>query len=302
MNSMRPVSAATLRSDGLPLRPVPVAETHAVAGPAALARSCGRLTLSFKRRGTATTLDALFQQGCSRALLPLVEAGDPPCAVVVNTAGGLTGGDKIDLRIGWGEGSTAIVAGQTAERIYRAAGGTARIAVRLDIAAGADAEWLPQETILFDQSRLSRDLAVHVAADARFLGVEALIFGRGTMGESVRAGSLRDALRLYRDGRLVLADVLALDGDMAAALDRPARAAGARAAATLLLVAGDAEARLDPLRGRLAAFGALTAASAWDGILVARMLAPDGAALRRVVAAALAVLRPGRMLPRVWLC
>jgi urease accessory protein UreH len=44
------------------------------------------------------------------------------------------------------------------------------------------------------------------------------------------------------------------------------------------------------------------AASAWNGMLVARILAPNGAALRRTVIAALSVLRESRPLPRVWMC
>ncbi len=43
-------------------------------------------------------------------------------------------------------------------------------------------------------------------------------------------------------------------------------------------------------------------ASAWDGMLIARMLGADGAALRASVISVLQVLRGGRALPRVWQC
>jgi urease accessory protein len=98
----------------------------------------------------------------------------------------------------------------------------------------------------------------------------------------------------------VLYDALRLDGAIAAILARPAVAAGAGAAATLVHVASDAETRLAALRAALE--GAEAGASASDGLLLARILAADGAALRRAVTRALAALRGGRALPRVWLC
>ena len=73
---------------------------------------------------------------------------------------------------------------------------------------------------------------------------------------------------------------------------------GARAVATIVHVAPDAEAALDSVRAASPKCGA----SAWDGMLIVRMLAADGASLRAAVIAVLAVLREGRPLPRVWLC
>jgi urease accessory protein len=91
-----------------------------------------------------------------------------------------------------------------------------------------------------------------------------------------------------------------LDGEVDRTLQRTAIAGGARAFATLIYVAPNAEARLDAVRA--AATEENFGASAWNGMLIARILAVDGAAVRRAVVAALAVLRDGRPLPRVWLC
>ena len=110
------------------------------------------------------------------------------------------------------------------------------------VAAGACAEWLPQETILFDRCAVDRRLDVELADDAWFLGVESLVFGRAAMGEQVRQAWLRDGIRIRRDGRWLLHDAVRLDGEVDAALRRPAIAGGARAMATLVHVAPDAEA------------------------------------------------------------
>ena len=292
---MKTASVVTLRSDAS-------AWSEPSARPVPLARARGRLDLGFKRRGVETVLAALFQEGCAKARLPRREAGAFAGAVLLNTAGGLTGGDRLQQAVRWGEGAAATVAGQAAERTYRSLGDAARIETRLTVEPRAMAEWLPQETILFDRARLDRDLQVELRGDARFLGVEAIVFGRAAMGEVVRQGTLRDAWRIRRDGRLVYADALAVDGDPAAALDRPGLGRGARAVATLLLAAPEAAELIEPLRAALAGAEGLAGASAWNWLVVARFAAPDSAVLRRDLILALGVLRAGRPLPRVWHC
>jgi urease accessory protein len=202
-----------------------------------------------------------------------------------------------------------------------------RVRTRIAVDAGGAVEWLPQETILFDRCALDRRLEVDLAADAWFLGVESLVFGRAAMGETVEQASLRDLIRVRRSGRLLLHDVVRLEGEVAATLRRKAVAGGARAIATIVHVAQDAEARLDAVRGALDVHlsrltgevgarsasgegpahthicaGPAAAASAWNGMLIARVLAASGAALRAAVVAILRVLRGGRPLPRVWIC
>ena len=224
-------------------------------------------------------------------------------ATTLNTSGGVVGGDRLHSQISVGVGARATVAAQAAERFYRSLPGSAPSVVRtaLAIASGAAAEWLPQETILFDGCSLERRLIVDMAEDAWFLGVEMLVFGRAAMRERVTSGRLRDLIQVRRGGDLLLHDAIQLEGEVDLLLQRTAIGGGARAVATLVYVAPDAEARLNAVRAAgdaVSEFGA----SAWNGMLIARILADDGAAVRRAVVGALAVLRDGRPLPRVWLC
>jgi len=223
---------------------------------------------------------------------------------MLNTSGGVAGGDRLCGAFEFGAGTSATLTAQAAERFYRALPGSDPATVRnqVRVAAGASAEWLPQETILFDRCVVERRLEVDLADDARFLGVETLVFGRAAMGEVVAQAWLRDAIRIRRGGRWLLHDAVRLDGGVESALRRAPIAAGARAIATLVHVAPDAEAGLDAVRVALEAAAVEAGASAWNGMLVARLLAADAAALRRAVIAVLAVLRSERPLPRVWLC
>jgi urease accessory protein len=272
--------------------------------PAALQRAIGELRVSFKRRGEATVLDGLRQEGCLKARFPHRAPSGWLDLTTLNVSGGIAGGDRLASVFVLGEGAHATIASQAAERFYRALpdGMPSDVRTRIEIAVGADAEWLPQETILFDRCALNRRLEVDLAADAGFLGVEMLVFGRTAMGERMQGAWLRDLIRVRRDGRLLLHDAIRLDGEIDATLRRPAIGAGARAVATLVHVAPHAESMLDTVRDTLATSLIESAASAWDGMLVVRFLAAESAALRQTLIAVLAVLRAPRPLPRVWLC
>ncbi len=264
-------------------------------------RARGTLDLTWKRRDGDTVLDDLRQEGCLKARFPRPERGAWAGAVLLNTTGGVAGGDRLALRLGAGPGTAVTVSTQAAERFYRAVPGqVATVDTTLHIGAGAAFEWLPQESILFDRAALRRRLMVHMAADAVFTGVEQLVFGRTAMGEQVDTIQLRDLIAIYQDGRLVLHDAIRIDGPAQSLLNHPASGAGARAVATLLHVGPDAERHLAPMRDRLTPFHA--GVSAWDGMLVARVVAEDGACLRAATMAGLNVLREGRPLPRVWEC
>ncbi|HEY0957998.1 MAG TPA: urease accessory protein UreD [Novosphingobium sp.] len=276
---------------------------NVAAGVPLSLRSRGDLDLFFCNREGRSRINRAYQSGCLRMRLPRTEAAaERPCAVIINTAGGVAGGDRLDQRIAWGEGAIATVTTQAAEKVYRALAEGAEIATRLEVGAGADAEFIPQETILFDQSRLRRDTQVLLAGNVTFLGLEAVVLGRAAMGETMRRGMLRDRLRIWRGGRLIYADTLTLDGEIDALMRRAAIGDGARGMAVIVHASATAESLRDPVREALENASGLAAASCWNGLLAVRLLAPDGEILRHDIALALGALRQGLPLPRVWRC
>lgn len=277
-----------------------------------LQRAQGALSVSVRRRGAETVLEDFYQQGCLKARLPRIAPGAAREIVALNSSGGIAAGDALAIAYRAGAATQLILANQAAERCYRALPGAApaRLRNRIVLEDAARVEWLAQETILFDGAALDRQLDIAMPASGHFLGVEMLVFGRAAMGETVHRLRLADTIRLVRDGALVLHDAIRFDparhGDAETAFAGAATLAAGRAMATILLAAPDAEARLAPLRAMLeqAAPDAAcqAAASAWNGMLLARFLAADGAALRAAVIAALDLLRDRRALPRVWHC
>jgi urease accessory protein len=261
-------------------------------------RSFGRIGVSLKLADGATRRGRVLEEGALRLRCP-----GPPAreieAVVVNTAGGMAGGDRFELDIAFGPGARLLLTSAAAEKVYRTLGPDTTVTARLAVGLGGALFWLPQETILFDRARLKRSIEVDLAGDARLLLAEAVIFGRAGMGETMHEGLLLDRWRVRRDGRLIHAESLRLDGDVAGRLGRTAIAKGGIALATMLLVPGD-DAIVAAIRARAEQCRGEIAASAWNGRAVVRLVAPEGAALRHDLVSVLSILRDGA-LPRLWL-
>lgn len=214
-------------------------------------------------------------------------------AILINTGGGLAGGDDFEYNIGVGRGARLSVTTQGAERVYRSLGPPARVRTRLEAKEGATLHWLPQETILFDNSALVRSFDVQLAGSANFLAVETIVFGRREMGERISSLEFRDSWRIRRDGSLLHADDIAFGGALpnsSATLD------GAGAMAFMIYVSADAERALDGVRAAIENGGA----SAWNGKLVARVLARDGFELRKSVTLAIQAIAGDMGLPKAW--
>jgi urease accessory protein len=277
------------------------AALHSNAEIFAANRATGHIALRVAAVGGCTRRTRVHEDGSLRVRFPNA-ASEALEAVIVNTGGGMTGGDRFAVEIALGDGARLIAGTAAAEKIYRSTGPDAEMDVKLEVGEGAQLDWLPQETILFDRARLARRIDVDLSARASLLMAEAVVFGRAAMGETMAQGFFTDRWRVRRGGRLIFADSVRIDGAIADKLAAPATAAGGIAIATVLIApAGD---------GKLAAVRALAeqskggflgevGISAWGGIAVARLCAKDGAALRHDLIAVLAAL--GAQVPRLWL-
>ena len=272
--------------------------------------SRGVAEIGFARSGGVTRLTHLYQRDPLRVLFPTPAAGDPPLAVLLTTSGGLVGGDRLDIDIRLAEGAAAHLTASAAEKVYRSTGPTTAVRQTLSVASGATLEFLPLETILFDGARLWRETTVELGRDAGFLGGDILVFGRRARGERFTKGFLREVWQVRRESNLIWGDAVHLEDDIARIIDHPACFDGAAAFATLILAPSGRDPRgfLDHARtvqSAAAAGGLRAGVTAIAGLLVARWLAADAAALRRAYADLAAHLRCEAMglapsLTRLW--
>jgi urease accessory protein len=260
-------------------------------------RAVGSVAFDVALLDGVTRRRQLHESGSLRVRFPSPEA-QGLSAVFVNTAGGIAGGDRFDIHIATGEGARLTVTTAAAEKIYRAQGPAAEVDITLKAAARSHLAWLPQETILFDQARVSRKIDIDLAETASLLLCEIVVFGRTAMGETMRTGRFSDRWRLRRGGRLAFAETLRLDGDVGEKLARPAVAKGGVAIGTALIVPGD-EALVARIREASNSLDGEVGISAWNGFAMARFCAQDAAKLRADMIAVLGA--SGSALPRLWL-
>nr|WP_321455499.1 urease accessory protein UreD [uncultured Cohaesibacter sp.] len=269
-------------------------------------RTSGAGRVSFKVNAEGQTrLDRLYQQGCAKIRLPKVYGGKAAEAVLINSAGGLTGGDAVSWHASAAAGTYAVLTTQACEKIYKAESGVARVANHVCVADGARLDWLPQETILYDRAGLDRTLDVQLEGNARFLAVESLILGRLAMGETLTQLAFGDRWRIHRKGRLIHAEAQRLEGNVAHIGAARAVLDGHLALATLCYCGPEEEETLKGLvesaRALMAPFeGCSVGLSAFNGKILARLTAVNGMALRAALIPLISHFRAGEPLPRVW--
>ena len=285
---------------------ISLSEARAETAPAPVAKVHGIGRIAFSSQDGETRLKDLYQHDPLRILFPHRAPDDIASAVFVTTSGGLVGGDVLEMTGHADVGACVQMTAQAAEKVYRSNGADCHIDVDLGAGEGAWLEWLPQETIAFDGARMVRRTRADVAPGGSMLAGEFLVLGRTAMGEKVQSGLICDEWEIRRDGRLVWADALRLDGDIAETVSHPGGLAGATAMATVVYVADDAPEKVELARELLEANQDVrVGVTAVNGILVVRFLGTDGFTLRATFGDFWAAFRHEvqglpNQLPRIW--
>jgi len=275
---------------------------------AELQRSQGELRVRLAKLGHRTVLGDLYQQGCLKARVPRHSSQQPLEIITINTAGGLTDGDEIAATVHWSAGTRGVVTSQAAERIYHCRQQPALINTTLTIDDDAVACWLPQETILFDRSRLERRTRVELGEQAVLFAVESLVFGRIAMQEVVATGQLFDQLQIHQCGQLIFADALSLDGDeqepINGRLARKSVLDNARCCATIVFAGNSNDELLGNIRTTIEQSHAIGGASNLGPVITMRIATHDSKTLRELILRLYRTcLKPFEFSePRVWHC
>ena len=262
-------------------------------------RASGQIALTVAAAAGLSRRSRVHEAGSLRVRFP--NGSDPAQtnAVIVNTAGGMAGGDSFDIAVAVGAGAKLTVTTAAAEKVYRSLGPQAKAGIKLAVGPGGNLAWLPQETIMFDCARLHRTIDVELSDDGELLLAEAVVFGRTAMGEAVARGSLFDRWRVRVGGTLVFAETARLDEPIAQRLTEAAAAAHGAAVASVLKIPAD-EGSVEAVRCARRNFTGEVGVSAWNGLALARLVATDGASLRRDLTTVLTTWSRAP-LPRLWL-
>jgi urease accessory protein len=260
-------------------------------------RARGKVDLAVEFGEKSTRRKRVHESGSLRVRFPSIASTELE-AVLVNTAGGMAGGDCFDIGVTVGEQARLAITSAAAEKVYGSLGPQTAVKVKIEVAGHGSLAWIPQETILYSKFNLARDIEIDLARTAQLLLVEALVFGRAGMGEIVESGALQERWRVRREGKLVYADGLNLEGAVADKLARPAVADSGQAIATMLIIPAD-EATSERVRALAEDFAGEVGVSAWNGIALVRFCARNGAVLRHDLMKVIGALRT-LPLPRLW--
>jgi urease accessory protein len=166
----------------------------------------GALRLCFERRGAATVLAGCRSVLPLQVLVPVALADAAAVVSMLNPTGGVLGGDRLTLDVQIGPGAHACLTTPSATRVYRAAAGPAVQRVRIALASGAIAEWVPDHTIPSAGAALRQTLEVDAGPGATLIAVDAFAAGRVARGEAWRFARLESTLTVRDAAGPVLHD------------------------------------------------------------------------------------------------
>jgi urease accessory protein len=209
----------------------------------------GEASLVLSGESGTTRIRDLYQKQPLRLLFPGMPGDEAFEAALACVSGGIVAGDELSVAIHLQSAAKASVIGQAAEKIYRSTGAVSRIENRLTVERDCWLEWLPQETIIFDEARFRRTTHIQLAASSRLLAGEILVFGRTARQERLRRGLIHDAWELRDNGgRLFWKDALHLDGDLGTTLSHSATFNAADAYGNLLYYNHEQAGTIEPVR------------------------------------------------------
>ena len=179
----------------------------------------GSVSLRFAPAANGTTQ----WQGGARSPLKLLRhftAGDGRCVMpLLHTAGGLVGGDQLEIGLQAAAGSRSFLTSVAAQKIYGSRGRSrvqpqgrwAQISLQAELEAGADLEWLPQETVVFAGALLEQQQQINLAPGASWLGADVVRLGRTARGEDLGAGRFCNSLSIRRGEQWSVVERLSLE-------------------------------------------------------------------------------------------
>jgi urease accessory protein len=269
------------------------------------ANGFGRIVVSSSERGTFLT--DVFQRSPVRVLFPRIGASSVEEAVLINTAGGIAGGDRLEFNVTALPNASLAVTTQAAEKVYRALNESSQITTKLKAGESARLAWLPQETIVFNRARLCRETEIELSSGAELLALESLVLGRIAHGEKIAGGYISESWRVKKDGRLIWADTFRTTEETFAHLRKKALLSDHTAIATLIYFGPNLPARLEFLRGIAVSLECDCAATSVGELIIVRFAAKLsielGRALRILLQQFSRALGPGPFhVPKMWSC
>ncbi|MBD2187009.1 urease accessory protein UreD [Pseudanabaena mucicola] len=160
----------------------------------------GELELEFSKRSQQTILNRSYTVAPWKIQRSLYPEGEEVChCILLHTAGGLVGGDRLSAKIHLQPQTQALITTAAASKIYRSTGAESLQNIHIQIDEGANLEWFPQETIVFSKAQYRQQTRIELAPTATCTMWEIIRFGRTARGEKFLEGNWRSHTEVWRD-------------------------------------------------------------------------------------------------------
>lgn len=162
----------------------------------------GKVNLIYADRQNSTQLIHNLAIAPLKVQRPFYPEGTDIChSVILHTAGGMVGGDRLFFDVQLQPNAKALITTAAASKIYRSNGLQAKQNIQIQVDSGAYLEWLPQESIIFNGANYRQDLRIELAPNATCLVWEITRFGRSARGEKFLAGEWRSYTEIWQQGK-----------------------------------------------------------------------------------------------------
>lgn len=131
---------------------------------------------------------------------------------LLHPPGGVVHGDQLDLKVKVQEQAHALITTPAAGKFYRSDGKFAAMVQTLQLQDQAKLEWLPQETLLFNRSKVQLKTLIKLQKQARFIGWEMLCLGRKASAEPYTDGQCLQHFEVWRDESPLFIERCQIDG------------------------------------------------------------------------------------------
>jgi urease accessory protein len=170
------------------------------------------LVLQFAVKGDRTQISSKSFRGPLAVQKPFYPEGDTCHVYVLHPPGGVVGGDQLAIELKLQEHSHVLVTTPAANKFYRSDERQSRLRQRFELGQGAALEWLPQESIFFDQCNTRLDTRIDLALESRFITWDVICLGRPASSEPFQQGTIRQSLEIAQQGKVLLNDRLLIEG------------------------------------------------------------------------------------------
>jgi len=266
------------------------------------------LSLEFENRTQRTIISHRKHSGPLVIQKPFYPEGRPCHIYLLHPPGGLVGGDHLSLDVLLHKGSHTLITTPGAAKFYRSAGPLAQQIQTFNISNDGLLEWLPQETIAFNQTNALIQTRVNLDAGAKFIGWEITCLGRQASDELFNSGRFVQKLEVAINNKPSLIERALFEGN-SELLSSPWGLAKHATVGTMIVTPANQQ-LVTSVREHLQVCtqgksGQLFSATLVDNIMVCRYLGPQAETAKHLFIEAWKIARPyvqniDACIPRIW--